>query len=79
MHDQYLEFVTLEKNLFSLAHQSSVVQLNNSSAWDREIEEIIEMIVSGLFCVLAALSVVPIIRCPHEKKKRKRRVGIFHP
>ena len=64
VHDQYLEFVTLEENLFSLAQKSSYVQLNDPSAGDREIEEIIEKIVSGLFCVLATLAVVPIIRCP---------------
>ncbi|KAL6209151.1 hypothetical protein ACLB2K_020094 [Fragaria x ananassa] len=64
VHDQYLEFVTLEDNLFSLAQKSSYVQLNDPSAGDREIEGIIEKIVSGLFCVLATLAVVPIIRCP---------------
>lgn len=64
VHDQYLEFVTLEDNLFSLAQKSSYVQLNDPSAGDREIEEIIEKIVGGLFCVLATLAVVPIIRCP---------------
>ncbi|KAK9287541.1 hypothetical protein L1049_015962 [Liquidambar formosana] len=64
VHDQYLEFVTLEENLFSLAQKSSYVQLNDPSAGDREIEEIIERIVSGLFCVVATLAVVPIIRCP---------------
>uniref|UniRef100_A0A5B7A8R7 Putative SEC1 family transport protein SLY1-like n=1 Tax=Davidia involucrata TaxID=16924 RepID=A0A5B7A8R7_DAVIN len=64
VHDQYLEFVTLEDNFFSLANKSCFVQLNDPSAGDREIEEIIEKIVSGLFCVLATLAVVPIIRCP---------------
>ncbi|KAK2663396.1 hypothetical protein Ddye_001970 [Dipteronia dyeriana] len=62
--DQYLEFVTLEDNLFSLAQKNSYVQLNDPKAGDREIEEIIEKIVAGLFCVLATLGVVPIIRCP---------------
>ncbi|GLT63221.1 hypothetical protein SLA2020_358000 [Shorea laevis] len=65
VHDQYLEFVTLEDNLFSLAQEFCYEQLNDPSAGDREIEEIIEKIVSGLFCVLATLAVVPIIRCPH--------------
>lgn len=64
VHDQYLEFVTLEDNLFSLAQKSIHVQLNDPSAGDREIEEIIERIVSGLFSVLATLAVVPVIRCP---------------
>ncbi|CAK9316059.1 unnamed protein product [Citrullus colocynthis] len=64
VHDQYLEFVTLEDNLFSLAQKYSYVQVNDPSAGDREIEEIVEKIVGGLFCVLATLAVVPIIRCP---------------
>lgn len=64
VHDQYLEFVTLEDNLFSLAYKNCYVQLNDPSAGDKEIEEIIEKIVGGLFCVLATLAVVPIIRCP---------------
>ncbi|GER42387.1 SEC1-family transport family protein [Striga asiatica] len=64
VHDQYLEFVTLEDNFFSLANKNCYVQLNDPSAGDKEIEEIIEKIVAGLFCVLATLAVVPIIRCP---------------
>ncbi|VVA99431.1 unnamed protein product [Arabis nemorensis] len=64
VHDQYLEFVTLEDNLFSLAQQSTYVQMNDPSAGDKEIEAIIEKVASGLFCVLATLGVVPVIRCP---------------
>ncbi|KAL7619286.1 hypothetical protein Lser_V15G00024 [Lactuca serriola] len=64
VHDQYLEFVTLDDNLFTLADKSCYVRLNDPRATDREIEEIIEKLVSGLFCVLATLGVVPIIRCP---------------
>ncbi|XP_010941410.1 SEC1 family transport protein SLY1 [Elaeis guineensis] len=63
IHDQYLEFVTLEDTLFSLAQPKAYVQINDPSAGDREIEEIVEKIVSGLFCVLSTLGVVPVIRC----------------
>ncbi|KAL5984206.1 Vesicle trafficking between the ER and Golgi [Asimina triloba] len=63
IYDQYLEFITLEENMFSLAQRSTYVQLNDPSAGDREIEEIVDKIVSGLFCVLATFAVVPIIRC----------------
>ncbi|XP_052490162.1 SEC1 family transport protein SLY1-like [Gossypium raimondii] len=66
VHDQYLEFVSLEDNLFSLSQKSTYVQLNDPSAGDKEIEDIIERIVSGLFCVLATLAVVPIIRYPRS-------------
>ncbi|KAK4754812.1 hypothetical protein SAY87_008569 [Trapa incisa] len=65
VHDQYLDFITLENNLFSLAQSLCYVQLNDPSAGDRDIEEIVERIASGLFSVLATLAVVPIIRCPH--------------
>lgn len=64
VHDQYLEFVTLEDNLFSLAHKTCYLQLNDPSAGDKDIEDIIDRIVTGLFSVLATLSVVPVIRCP---------------
>ncbi|KAL4397934.1 hypothetical protein AHAS_Ahas01G0241500 [Arachis hypogaea] len=42
VHDQHLEFITLEDNLFSLADKSCFVQLNDPSAGDREIEGIVE-------------------------------------
>ncbi|KAL0713930.1 hypothetical protein Bca4012_020908 [Brassica carinata] len=62
VYDQYLEFVTLEDNLFSLSQHSVYAQLNDPSG--RNIEEIIEKIANGLFHVLATLGVVPVIRCP---------------
>ncbi|KAL1372353.1 hypothetical protein AAHE18_01G197400 [Arachis hypogaea] len=58
VHDQHLEFITLEDNLFSLADKSCFVQLNDPSAGDREIEGIVEKVVNGLFCVLATLAVM---------------------
>lgn len=61
--DQYLEFVTLEDNLFSLSQSDTYVELNDPKAGDREIEEIVDKIASGLFSVLATLGVVPVIRC----------------
>nr|XP_027088889.1 SEC1 family transport protein SLY1-like [Coffea arabica] len=64
VHDHYLEFVTLEDNLFSLAHKACYLQLNDPSAGDKDIEDIVDRIVAGLFSVLATLSVVPVIRCP---------------
>uniref|UniRef100_M4E6S9 SEC1 family transport protein SLY1 n=1 Tax=Brassica campestris TaxID=3711 RepID=M4E6S9_BRACM len=64
VYDQYLEFVTLEDNLFSLAQQNTYVQLNDPKAVEKDIEAIIERVVNGLFCVLVTLGVVPVIRCP---------------
>ncbi|KAF2282761.1 hypothetical protein GH714_043170 [Hevea brasiliensis] len=43
---------------------SGTLNRNRYKGSPREIEEIIEKIVSGLFCVLATLAVVPVIRCP---------------
>ncbi|CAD5183354.1 unnamed protein product [Musa acuminata subsp. burmannicoides] len=63
VYDQYLEFVSLENGFFSLAQPKTYVQINDPSAGEREIEDILEKIVSGLFCVLATLGVVPVIRC----------------
>ncbi|CAL5402344.1 unnamed protein product [Camellia sinensis] len=40
--------------------------LDDPSAGDREIEEIIDKIASALFSVLATLAVVPIITCPRS-------------
>ncbi|CAH8262550.1 unnamed protein product [Arabidopsis lyrata] len=44
--------------------QSTYVRMNDPSAGDKEIEEIIERVANGLFCVLVTLGVVPVIRCP---------------
>lgn len=63
VYDEYLEFVSLENGFFSLAQPKTYVQINDPSAGEREIEDILEKIVSGLFCVLATLGVVPVIRC----------------
>ncbi|KAL9231898.1 hypothetical protein vseg_007060 [Gypsophila vaccaria] len=64
VHDQYLDFVTLEDNLFSLAYGNCYLELNDPSNGDKEIEEIVGRIVEGLFNVIATLGVVPVIRCP---------------
>ncbi|ESQ32873.1 hypothetical protein EUTSA_v10003843mg [Eutrema salsugineum] len=64
VHDQYLEFVTLEDNFFSLEQRSVYLQLNAPPATDGDIKEVIEKVADGLFCVLATLTVVPVIQCP---------------
>uniref|UniRef100_A0A0C9S5J0 TSA: Wollemia nobilis Ref_Wollemi_Transcript_19053_2198 transcribed RNA sequence n=1 Tax=Wollemia nobilis TaxID=56998 RepID=A0A0C9S5J0_9CONI len=63
VYDQYLEFITLENGMFSIAQPSTYVQLNDPQAQDKDIETIVEGIVNGLFSVLATLGIVPIIRC----------------
>jgi hypothetical protein len=63
VYDQYLEFVTLETAMFSLAQPQAYVQLNDPAAQDHDVEAVIEGIANGLFSVLATLGVVPVIRC----------------
>ena len=62
-HDQFLGFVCLEPDLFSLALPRSYVTLNDPQSRDGDIEAAVATIVEGLFCVCATLGAVPIIRC----------------
>lgn len=70
VHDQYLDFVSLEQNLFQLANPSmkeSYVVLNGGSSVassDEGMERYMDEISYGLLSVVGALGVVPIIRCP---------------
>ncbi|WVZ73017.1 hypothetical protein U9M48_021384 [Paspalum notatum var. saurae] len=61
--DQYLDFVSLEDNLFSLAQARSYVALNDPRAADADIEALVDAVALGLFCVAATLGTVPVIRC----------------
>ncbi|XP_062221375.1 SEC1 family transport protein SLY1-like [Phragmites australis] len=61
--DQYLDFVSLEDNLFSLAQPRSYVALNDPAAADADIEALVDALALGLFCVAATLGAVPVIRC----------------
>ncbi|XP_047087254.1 SEC1 family transport protein SLY1-like [Lolium rigidum] len=61
--DQYLDFVCLEDNLFSLAQPRAYVSLNDPAAADADITSVVDAIALGLFCVAATLGAVPIIRC----------------
>ncbi|KAF7063338.1 hypothetical protein CFC21_069864 [Triticum aestivum] len=61
--DQYLDFVCLEDGLFSLAQPRAYVALNDPAAADSDITSLVEAVALGLFCVVATLGAVPIIRC----------------
>eukprot|EP00897_Mesotaenium_endlicherianum_P000073 jgi/Mesen1/10066/ME000730S09340 len=63
VYDQYTEFISLGTGIFSLAQPKAYLNLNDPKVQDKDIEAAIEGIVSGLFCVLATMGVVPIIRC----------------
>jgi len=64
VHDQYLDYVCLERNLFSLHKKNSYVTYNGSGATEQSMEAAMTEIAYGLFSVVATLGCVPIIRCP---------------
>ncbi|XP_075048396.1 sec1 family domain-containing protein 1 isoform X2 [Mixophyes fleayi] len=65
--DQYLNFITLEDDMFVLCNQNkelvSYRALNRPDITDTEMETIMDTIVDSLFCFFVTLGAVPIIRC----------------
>jgi hypothetical protein len=70
IHDQYLDFVCLEQQLFSLAKKDSYALCNGSGVNEEMIEEAMTDIAYGLFSVVATQGKVPIIRCPRVSNTR---------
>lgn len=68
LYDQYLNFITLEDDLFILKHQNSdsmsYYAINRANTNDVEMENMMDSIVESLFSVCVTLGNVPIIRCP---------------
>jgi Sec1 family len=64
IHDQYLDYVVLERNLFSLAIPDSYQLYNGAATTDAQMEAAMGDVALGLFSVVASLGHVPIIRCP---------------
>ncbi|XP_040168723.1 protein sly1 homolog [Anopheles arabiensis] len=68
VYDQYLNFITLEDDMFVLKHQNSdalsYYAINRANTEDVEMENIMDSIVDSLFAVFVTLGTVPIIRCP---------------
>ena len=62
--DQYINFVSLGSDVFSLAQPNTYVALNDPAAADRDVEAAVARVVEGLFSVCATLGQPPIIRCP---------------
>ncbi|KAF3845469.1 hypothetical protein F7725_008632 [Dissostichus mawsoni] len=60
VYDQYLNFITLEDDMFTLCHQNKEL----ISTTDTDMEAIMDTIVDSLFCFFVTLGAVPIIRCP---------------
>jgi hypothetical protein len=64
VHDQYLDFVCLEQQLFSLSKKNSYALYNGPGTSEQMMESAMTDIAYGLFSVVATLGKVPIIRCP---------------
>lgn len=68
VYDQYLNFITLEDDMFILRHQNSeslsYYSINRANTMDRDMEKMMDDIVDSLFSVCVTLGNVPIIRCP---------------
>lgn len=66
--DQYLNFISLEDDMFTLRHQDrdsiSYYAINKGDVKDSEMEQIMDTIVDSLFSVFVTLGTVPIIRSP---------------
>lgn len=68
VYDQYVNFITLEDDMFVLKHQNSdtlsYYAINRANTNDFEMEGIMDSIVDSLFSVFVTLGNVPIIRAP---------------
>ncbi|GMR42058.1 hypothetical protein PMAYCL1PPCAC_12254, partial [Pristionchus mayeri] len=67
--DQYLNFISLEDDLFVLRPFNANTNtpyhvINDHTTSEEEIKSLLDSIADGLFSVCATLGVVPIIRCP---------------
>ncbi|RWS05560.1 sec1 family domain-containing protein 1-like protein, partial [Dinothrombium tinctorium] len=66
--DQYLNFISLEDDLFLLKeHDKEVIsyyEINRGDVKDSEMEDVMDNICDGLFSFFVTLGVVPIIRSP---------------
>ena len=62
IYDQFLDFVSLEEDLFSFEMKDSYLKFNDKSTGDKEAEELVEKVASRLFCMIATIRKIPIIR-----------------
>lgn len=64
LHDQYLDFVCLERHLFSLSNQKdSYALMNRSGVTDVDMDKYLTDIAFGLLSVVGTCGSVPVIRC----------------
>ena len=87
--DQYINFISLEDDLFVLKHQNSdslsYYAINKADLKDTEIDDVMDTIVDSLFSVFVTTGTVPIIRSPKgnaaemvaKKLDKKLRENLF--
>jgi hypothetical protein len=62
VYDQYLDFLCLESNLFSLDMSQTYFQLNNRLAEASQVEDIADNIASALLSVTSTLNTIPVLK-----------------
>jgi len=67
VYDQFMNFVSLEDNLFMTRHNGSYFDFHNPRVSDSDAINNITKTVDSLFSVVAALGKVPIIQCPGKR------------
>ena len=63
IHDQFVDFVTLERTLLTLNLPNSYTIYNSPKTAEVEMKRFVEQVSNGLFCVACTWGKVPIIRC----------------
>ena len=70
IHDQYLNYICYEDQLFTLNISNSYIQYNNNQSSEQMIDTYMTNISYGLFSIVASLGQIPIIRCPKVGQTR---------
>jgi sec1 family domain-containing protein 1 len=62
VHDQYCDFVSVEKQVLSLNHKNSFANLHSENATEASIKKQVDAIVDCLFGVVVTMGVIPVLR-----------------
>ena len=63
VYDQYLDYVCLERNLFTLNKHNSYVLYNDSTTTESQMEKAMLDVANGLLSVISTIGQLPVIRC----------------
>jgi hypothetical protein len=61
--DQYLDFVSLEPELYTLNKRGSYNAINGAGLGETEIRNVMTSMSTGLLSVLQNMGAIPVIRC----------------